>query len=494
MPLESVFLRNARRLAQMGLAESKKDKAKIDLEYVTATQAEKFLKVSRSRIEAVLPEVRRLENARVGHYDISVIVEIVNNTHNLDIDEHYYVLAEKQLEFLQSEAEPTPQQLARYEMGWASNAFRNPHYLPKFSRSGTVKEILRKALLRAVVWCDDKFIQGGLRYYDLLAYGDLAEDYDVTKCICLKIALPECPENMEVSAYRQVIIDQLLMEPESIDQAFHTLDLIGDGALYRRKCPQLQKRLQEIWDTEEELQQWLDKICETLPGITDQQIEDQIKNDLDGNCPIVRRLSLQQKIAFEGEFGDLIGLTEDLKRLFDQNYWKKIPNKYNIPEEQWSLICKKGLKGSVREGNSDCFLIKGFDTAKLFGYRVRFGKKLRFSYGYKEDGTRLSLDELQRIKSRLHNLGINIETGDLVRVDIVGFKSVTPQKLFEGVMKGDVGDPPESIVRSLAKYRESQRQAAEARRIAQERRKEKKREKNLQRRLRKQAKAQNNEN
>ena len=54
MPLESVFLGNARRLAQMGLAESKKDKAKINLEYVTATQAEKILKISRSRIEAVL--------------------------------------------------------------------------------------------------------------------------------------------------------------------------------------------------------------------------------------------------------------------------------------------------------------------------------------------------------------------------------------------------------------------------------------------------------
>ena len=37
MPFESVFLRNARRLAQMGLAEPKKEKSEMDLKHLTAT-------------------------------------------------------------------------------------------------------------------------------------------------------------------------------------------------------------------------------------------------------------------------------------------------------------------------------------------------------------------------------------------------------------------------------------------------------------------------
>ena len=135
MPFESVFLKNARRLAQMGLAESKKEKSEIDLEHVTAAQAEKILKVPRERISKVMPAVENSRQERVEHYDVSLLVEVLNNTHHLDVDEHYYVLAEYQLGLLQAETEPTPQQIGRYEMSWASNVFRNPHFLPKFKRT-----------------------------------------------------------------------------------------------------------------------------------------------------------------------------------------------------------------------------------------------------------------------------------------------------------------------------------------------------------------------
>ena len=194
MPFESVFLKNARRLAQMGLAESKKEKSEIDLEHVTAAQAEKILKVPRERISKVMPAVENSRQERVEHYDISLLVEVLNNTHHLDVDEHYYVIAEYQLELLQAETEPTPQQIGRYEMSWVSNVFRNPHFLPKFKSPDIVKEILRKAFLRAIVWSDDKTIQDGVEFYDFLAYGKMDEDTDTTKCVCLKVALPECPE------------------------------------------------------------------------------------------------------------------------------------------------------------------------------------------------------------------------------------------------------------------------------------------------------------
>ena len=175
MPFESVFLKNARRLAQMGLAESKKEKSEINLEHVTAAQAEKLLKVPRERISKVLPVEENTRQERVEHYDISLLVEVLNNTHHLDVDEHYYVLAEYQLGLLQAETEPTPQQIGRYEMSWASNVFRNPHFLPKFKSSDIVKEILRKAFLRAIVWSDDKIIQEGVEFYDFLAYGKMGQ-------------------------------------------------------------------------------------------------------------------------------------------------------------------------------------------------------------------------------------------------------------------------------------------------------------------------------
>lgn len=116
----------------MGLAESRKEKSEMDLKHVTAIQAEKILKVPRDRISKVLPVEENTQQEWVEHYDISLLVEVLNNTHHLDIDEHYYVLAEYQLGLLQAESEPTPQQIGRYEMSWTSNVFRNPHFLPKF--------------------------------------------------------------------------------------------------------------------------------------------------------------------------------------------------------------------------------------------------------------------------------------------------------------------------------------------------------------------------
>ena len=116
----------------MGLAESRKEKSEMDLKHVTAIQTEKILKVPRDRISKVLPVEENTQQERVEHYDISLLVEVLNNTHHLDIDEHYYVLAEYQLGLLQAETEPTPQQIGRYEMSWTSNVFHNPHFLPKF--------------------------------------------------------------------------------------------------------------------------------------------------------------------------------------------------------------------------------------------------------------------------------------------------------------------------------------------------------------------------
>ena len=156
------------------------------------------------------------------------------------------------------------------------------------------------------------------------------EDTDTTTCVCLKVALPECPEEFSVQEYRQAIIDQLMVEPESADGGFYVFSLCGDGVLYRSNCPELVKELQAIWNNEEDLQNWLANIRKEIPGIQDQQIEEQIREGFVDQCPIVKKLTLQQKIAFQGSFGDLDGLATELKRKLDRDYWRNIPNKYNI--------------------------------------------------------------------------------------------------------------------------------------------------------------------
>ena len=130
--------------------------------------------------------------------------------------------------------------------------------------------------------------------------------------------------------YRQVIIDQLMVEPESADGGFYVFSLCGDGVLYRSNCPELVKELQAIWNNEEDLQNWLANIRKEIPGIQDQQIEEQIREGFVDQYPIVKKLTLQQKIAFQGSFGDLDGLATELKRKLDRDYWRNIPNKYNI--------------------------------------------------------------------------------------------------------------------------------------------------------------------
>ena len=475
MPFESVFLRNARRLAQMGLAESKKEKSKIDLEHVTAAQAEKILKVSRNRISKILPIQQNTRQERVEHYDISLLVEVLNNTHHLDVDEHYYVIAEYQLGLLQAEAEPTPQQIGRYEMSWASNVFRNPHFLPKFKSADIVKEILRRAFLRAIVWSDDKTLQEGVEFYDLLAYGKMDEDTDTTKCVCLKVALPECPEEFSVQEYRQAIIDQLMVEPESADGGFHVLTLCGDGAVYRRHCPELVKELQTIWDNDEDLHNWLVNIRKRIPGIQDQQIEDQIREGFADQCPVVKKLTLQQKIAFEGSFGDLDGLMTELKRRLDKDYWRTIPNKYNIPEQEWQKICVTGLKNVQGKGNEfEWIKLPVCYLPKIFGYRVYFGKTFRLSFGYKEDGNRLNERELARLRSYLSNIGILVKTGEIVRGDQYGFRAypIDFDKIFHGIQKGDVGEVPEDIEKARIIFEEHLKRSEENKRIQEERRKQ----------------------
>ena len=475
MPFESVFLRNARRLAQMGLAESKKEKSKIDLEHVTAAQAEKILKVSRNRISKILPIQQNTRQERVEHYDISLLVEVLNNTHHLDVDEHYYVIAEYQLGLLQAEAEPTPQQIGRYQMSWASNVFRNPHFLPKFKSADIVKEILRRAFLRAIVWSDDKTLQEGVEFYDLLAYGKMDEDTDTTKCVCLKVALPECPEEFSVQEYRQAIIDQLMVEPESADGGFHVLTLCGDGAVYRRHCPELVKELQTIWDNDEDLHNWLVNIRKRIPGIQDQQIEDQIREGFADQCPVVKKLTLQQKIAFEGSFGDLDGLMTELKRRLDKDYWRTIPNKYNIPEQEWQKICVTGLKNVQGKGNEfEWIKLPVCYLPKIFGYRVYFGKTFRLSFGYKEDGNRLNERELARLRSYLSNIGILVKTGEIVRGDQYGFRAypIDFDKIFHGIQKGDVGEVPEDIEKARIIFEEHLKRSEENKRIQEERRKQ----------------------
>lgn len=491
MPFESVFLKNARRLAQMGLAESKKEKSEINFEHVTAAQAEKLLKVPRERISKVLPVEENTRQERVEHYDISLLVEVLNNTHHLDVDEHYYVLAEYQLGLLQAETEPTPQQIGRYEMSWASNVFRNPHFLPKFKSSDIVKEILRKAFLRAIVWSDDKIIQEGVEFYDFLAYGKMDEDTDTTKCVCLKVALPECPEEFSVQEYRQAIIDQLMVEPESVDGGFHSLTLCGDGSVYRRNCPELAKELQSIWDNDEDLQDWLGNIRKEIPGIQDQQIEDQIREGFVDQCPIVKKLTLQQKIAFEGSFGNLDGLATELKRKLDKEYWRTIPNKYNIPEQEWQKICVTGLKNIQGEGNQfEWIKFPGYYLPRIFGYRVYFGKTSRTSFGYKENGNRLNERELANLKSRLSNIGILIKTGEIVRGDHYGFSAyhIDFDKVFHGIQKGEIGEVPDDIVKARIKFEEHLKRSEENRRIQEERRKENREKRKLREKLKKKSK------
>lgn len=496
MPFESVFLKNARRLAQMGLSELKKEKPKIDLEHVTAAQAEKILKVPRGRIAQVMPAEESTQQERVDHFDISLLVEVLNNSHNQDVDEHYYVIAEYQLGLLQAEAEPTPQQIGLYEMSWASNVFRNPHFLPKFKSADIVRELLRKAFLRAVVWCDDKILQEGLGYYDILAYGRLDEDTDVTKAVCLKIALPECPKEMSVQDYRQAIIDQLLVEPQSIDGGIHNIPLIGDGALYSKHCPELVNALQNIWEDDEDLQQWLENIQKEIPGIQDQQIEDFIRADWKDECPIIKKLTLQQKIAFEAEFGNLNGLPKKLKRIYDKYCWKSIPNKYNIPENEWKGICERGLK-EVQDLGFGVELIKfpRYLLPKVFGYRLCFGNTPKLCYGYKLNGERLSDREILNIKNRIGGVGILLRTGEFIKNEAYRNEPhpVEPEKIFKGVQKGDIGEMPEDIVKAFAEEKARKERAAEQKKHADERRQQKKqkqKEKELQRKLAKKAQKQ----
>ena len=491
MPFESVYVKNARRLAQMGLSELKKEKSTIDLEHVTAAQAEKILKVPRDRISMVLPAEENTRQERVKHFDISLLVEVLNNTHHQDVDEHYYVIAEYQLGLLQAEVEPTPQQIGRYEMSWASNVFRNPHFLPKFKSIEIAKEILRKAFLRAVVWFDDKTIQEGVGFYDLLAFGRIDEDTDVTQAVCLKIALPECPEGMPVQDYRQAIIDQLLVEPQSIDGGFHRLPLIGDGALYSKRCPELVTELQAIWDDDETLQGWLESIRKVISGIQDQQIEDFIKDDWKDDCPIVKKLTLQQKITFEANFGSLDGLTTKLKRKFDKDYWKIIPNKYNIPEQEWREICERGLKNIQGKGNlCEWIRLPVCYLPKIFGYRVYFGATFRLSYGYKTNGNRLNERELANLKSRLCNIGILIKTGELVRGDQFGLSShaIDFDKIFKNIQKGDIGEVPEDIEKAMAEYKEHLKRSEESKRIYEEHQREKREKRKLRESLKKKLK------
>lgn len=491
MPFESVFLRNARRLAQMGLVESKKEKSEMDLKHVTATQAEKILKVPRDRISKVLPVEENTQQERVEHYDISLLVEVLNNTHHLDVDEHYYVLAEYQLGLLQAVNEPTPQQIGRYEMSWASNVFRNPHFLPKFKSADIVKEILRKAFLRAIVWTDDKTIQEGVEFYDLLAYGKMDEDTDTTKCVCLKVALPECPEDFSVQEYRQAIIDRLMVEPESADGGFYILTLCGDGALYRRNCPELVKELEAIWNNEEDLQNWLANIRKEIPGIQDQQIEEQIREGFVDQYPIVKKLTLQQKIAFEGSFGDLDGLATELKRKLDRDYWRNIPNKYNITEPEWRKICVTGLKNVQGQGNQfEWIKLPVCYLPKIFGYRVYFGKNFRLSFGYKDNGNRLNKRELAKLKSRLSNIGILIRTGELVRGDQYGFNArlVDFDNIFHGIQKGEIDEVPKDIVIAKIKFEEHLKRSEENKRIQEERRKENRGKRKLRGSLKKKSK------
>ncbi len=440
MPTENVYVQNARRLAQIGLTLNQLKKEQ-ELQEVTAEEAEKLLKIPRERIAQVLTPNSEVEDCHrrpnaAPHYDIMLIADVLKNQHSYDVDDSYYVIADYQLGLLQADETPTKEAIHRYDYGWACNIFRNPHYMPKFRTKEIAAEILKKSVLRRIAWEPAEELKEGFLYSLCATYGNIEKPTMATQGLVIATDVPACPEEMEVEEYRQELLDMLLMDPNLLDAALRPFTIFSDEVLYSHS-QEFENRLDEIYNEDEIQQDWLE-LLKDCPFVS----EDEIINHIRGKYQeyrIVRVLKPHALISFLFLFGSFREVKSDLIVKYDSHAWKRIPNLYGMPKEQWEMFCKKGLKNTIYFGEIKLIPFRKFkNIAAMYGFNVHFSDTRERSTGFYADGQGMTMAQLIKFRSQLQNFGIGIHDGQLYQIGQFDATPVKFDKIFGGIMKKQV--------------------------------------------------------